>query len=58
MTDIPADIAMKQAIFRQALGLSVLKQSAQADRAIAAVLEQAVQSVPAGGRGARVDVRA
>ncbi len=56
--DIPSGIAAEQALLRQAVALSVLKQSAQADKAIANILEQAVQSVPASGRGGIVNISA
>lgn len=45
--DIPADIAAQMAIARQNVALSVIKRNAQAEQQISAILEQAVQNVPA-----------
>ena len=41
---LPAGIAAEQAIVKQNMAMSVLKQSAQADKAIANILEQSVQA--------------
>lgn len=45
--EIPGDIAAQMAMARQNVALSVIKRNAQAEQQIAAILEQAVQSVPA-----------
>lgn len=45
--DIPADIAAQMALARQNVALSVIKRGAQADQQVAAILEQAIQNVPA-----------
>lgn len=46
MSVLPAAIGAQLAIARQDVALSFVKQSAQADQAIANILQQAVQSVP------------
>ena len=45
--DIPADIAAQAAIARQNVALGLIKRNAQAEQQVAAILEQAVQNVPA-----------
>lgn len=51
-----AIIAAEQAILQQNVALSVLKQSAQADKAIANILEQTVQASKT--LGTNVNIRA
>ena len=59
MAELPAAIAAEQAILRQSVALSVVKQSAQADQAIAGILEQSVSNVPVSPvRGAKVNIQA
>jgi len=53
-----AGVAVQQAMIRQELAVSMVRQSANADKAIANMLEQAVDSVPASGRGSSVDISA
>ena len=57
MTSIPAGIAAEAAITRQNVALSVIKQNADQSKAVANILEQAVQNAPAdGSRGTKVDL--
>lgn len=56
--DIPSGIAAQQAILQQNIALSVIKQSADADKAIANILAEAVQSVPSGSLGGNVNLLA
>jgi len=53
-----AAIAAQQAITQQAVALEVVKQQAQVDRSIAALIDQASQSVPVSGRGGSVNISA
>ncbi len=54
--DIPASVAADAALTRQAIALEVIRASAKADKQIANMLEQAVQNVPTGSRGANVNL--
>ena len=57
--DVPATIAADSAIARQNMALSVIKQSADADQAIAGILAEASQSAPLSeSRGTNVDLLA
>ncbi len=57
--EIPANIAADRALTQQAVALSVIKQSAERDRALAGILEQAVDNVPTSPlRGSRVNISA
>lgn len=57
--DVSAGIAVQQAMIQQAIAMAVIKQNAQADRQIANILMQAVESVPAAShRGVNVNLRA
>lgn len=59
MSSIPAGIAAQQALTQQAIALSVLKQAADADKAIANMLQNAVESVPVSqARGSSVNISA
>ena len=49
MVSAPAAIAAEQAIIKQNVALSVVKASAEADRAIANILDQAARSAPVSG---------
>lgn len=56
MTTIPAGLAAQQAVAQQNIALSVIKQSAQADQAIADLVADAVESAPTtGSRGSLVN---
>ena len=58
MTAIPAQIAVDQALLRQNVALSVIKQNAQAQQQIAEILEESIQAVPASsGRGSLVNFK-
>jgi hypothetical protein len=57
--DIPEGIAAEQALLRQAVALSVIKQSADMDKAMVAILDQAIRSVPVSPvRGGNVSLSA
>ena len=59
MTAVPASIAAEGAILRQNVALSVIKASADADQAIANVLEESVRSAPvSGSRGVNLNTSA
>lgn len=58
MEGIPPQIAMEMALARQNVAVSVMKQAAQADRAIANILANAVANVPVSGRGGIVNTSA
>lgn len=46
MTDIPSTVAMTQALGRQAVSLSVMKQSTEMEQEFANILENAADSAP------------
>lgn len=55
--DLPASIAADAALARQNVAMSVIKSSAEQGKAIASILEQAVQSVPQhGSRGTNLNL--
>jgi len=57
MTTIPAGIAAEAALTRQNVALSVVKQSAEQDKAVANILDQAVQDASSSnGRGQNIDI--
>ncbi|MEZ5813172.1 MAG: hypothetical protein R3E13_00355 [Alphaproteobacteria bacterium] len=59
MSAIPAGIAAEQAILRQNVALSVIKQSAEQAQAIAQIIDESSRSAPlSGSRGAHVNIRA
>ena len=59
MTDISAGIQANVALTRQAIALETVKKSAEAERAIANVLDEAVGSVPSSSvRGSNLDILA
>ncbi len=59
MVSAPAAIAAEQALAQQNVALSVVKKSAEAEQAIAGILEEALQSVPVNAsRGANVNISA
>ncbi len=55
--DIPPDIAAQAAVLRQNIAISVLKHSADAEKAIANILEQSLTVTPS-GRGGNVNFSA
>ncbi len=56
---IPAQAAVESALLKQAVALSVIKQSAQAEKGLANILEQAAQNVPASAtRGTALNIKA
>ncbi|MBL4804509.1 MAG: hypothetical protein JKY71_06550 [Alphaproteobacteria bacterium] len=57
MTTVPAGIAAQAAITQQNVALSVIKQNAQADQAIAAILAESAETVAAATRGNNVNIR-
>lgn len=57
--NVPFAIAAEQSILRQNIALSVIKQSADQDQAIANILEQAVRSAPvSASRGTNINTTA
>ncbi|HEY8190183.1 MAG TPA: hypothetical protein VIF12_05820 [Micavibrio sp.] len=57
--DISAGIAMNAAMTRQAIALEVVKKSADADKAVASMLEQSAANISAlTSRGVNVDFSA
>ena len=58
MTSIPAGIAAQQALTQQAIALETVKKSNEADQAIANLLAESVDNVPAGSRGSIVNITA
>ena len=56
---IPAGIAAEQAILKQNVALSVIKQSAEQAQAIAQIIDQSARSAPVSGtRGTNINIRA
>lgn len=57
MTQIPPQFAAQLALNRQNVALSVIKQNAEQDQAVANILDQAVQNAQAasGNRGGNVN---
>jgi hypothetical protein len=58
MDALPAQLAMQMAVTRQNVAVSVIKQNAEADRAMANILAQAADNVPSSGRGGIVNITA
>lgn len=58
MEMLPAAISAQMAINQQNVAMAMLKSSAQADRAIANLLADAIQNVPTGSRGGSVNFTA
>ncbi len=56
--EVPAQIAAQQAATQQAIALSVLKQSADAEKQVANLLEEAILSVSPSSRGGLLDTTA
>ncbi len=55
--EIPADIALQQAVLQQNIALSVIKGAANADKAIANILEESLTVTPS-GRGGNINFSA
>jgi hypothetical protein len=55
--EIPADIAAQAAMTRQNIALSVIKQNAEAEKAIVNILDQSLSVGPA-ARGSNVSLSA
>lgn len=55
---MPAALSAQMAITQQNAAMSMLKASAQADRAIANILAEAISNVPTGSRGGMVNFTA
>ncbi len=59
MVSIPPTIAAEAALTKQNIALSVIKQSADQDKALAGILEEAARSAPiSGARGSNVNIQA
>jgi hypothetical protein len=57
--ELPPTFAAEQALNRQSLALSVIKQSADQAKAIAQILEQSISNAPvSGSRGTNVNFSA
>lgn len=57
--DIPAGIAAELALTRQAIALSVIRQSADMQKQVAEIIAQAALSVPvSSSHGSNVNIRA
>lgn len=57
--DIPAGIAAQAALTRQAITLQVVKQAADMEKQLVAMLEEAILSVPvSSSRGASLNIQA
>ncbi len=57
MSSIPAGIAAQTALLQQNVALSVIKQNAQADQAIAAIVAESADTIAAAARGKNVNIR-
>ena len=59
MTAVPAGIAAEQAILRQNVALSVIKQTADQSQALVQILDESLRSAPvSGSRGTNVNISA
>lgn len=57
MTQVPAGLAAEMALVRQQAGLSLIKESAESERQIAGILEDAAKTVPTStGKGTNVNI--
>lgn len=56
--DIPPTMVAEMALARQNVGLSMIKQSSDAQKQVASILEQALLPVSSSGRGGVVDFSA
>lgn len=59
MTSVPPTIAAEQALTRQNIALSVIKQTADQQKLLAEIIDQAARSAPlSGARGTNVNLQA
>lgn len=56
--DLPPTMVAEMALARQNVGLSMIKQSSDAQKQVASILEQALVPVSSSGRGGVVDFSA
>lgn len=56
--DVPPTMAAEMALARQNVALSMMKQSADMQKQVASILEQAILPASSSGRGGAVDVSA
>lgn len=56
--DIPPTMVAEMALARQNIGLSMIKQSSDAQKQVASILEQALVPASSSGRGGTVDFSA
>lgn len=57
--DIPAGIAAQAAMTRQAIAMSMIKQAADMEKQLVAILDAAVSSVPvSSSRGSALNIQA
>lgn len=56
--DIPPTMAAEMALARQNVTMSVMKNAADMQKQVAAILEQALTAAPSSGRGGSVDLSA
>lgn len=57
MTSVPAGIAAEQAITRQNVALSVIKQSSEQQQKLVEIIDEAARSAPlSGARGSNVNI--
>ena len=58
MTPLPAGIAAEQAITRQNIALSVIKQSHEQQQKLVQILDESIRNIPTGSRGSHVNFSA
>ena len=58
MVELPADLAAQQQMAQLNVALSGIKKSAEADQAIANILQESIQTVPPSSRGSSVNIKA
>lgn len=58
MTEVAAGVAVQLAMTRQAIALEVIKQSAEMQQSVVAMLEETILNVPVSGRGGTVNISA
>ena len=59
MSEIPAQLAAEQAMLRQNVTLSVIKQSSEQQQKLADIIDQSARSVPVSqSRGTNVNINA
>ena len=58
-SDLPEDMAMRMAMVQQNAAVSMIKKNAQAEQAIANMLDQSIRNVPRSAiRGSNVNIQA